>query len=77
MAQGVASTRQMTLHEGKERDRRRAGRATAGHFFFLSNREAPESAASRNQIYVMRPDGGEAQRITDTREGVRDYRLEP
>ncbi len=45
-----------------------------GSFFvFLSNREAPESASSRNQLYVMRPDGGEARRITDAKEGVSDY----
>ena len=42
-------------------------------FVFLSNRDAPESAATRNQLYLMRPDGGEARRITDAREGVADY----
>ena len=48
--------------------------AKDGSFFvFLSNREAPESASSRNQLYVMRPDGGEARRITDTKEGVADF----
>jgi dipeptidyl aminopeptidase/acylaminoacyl peptidase len=44
-------------------------------FFFLSNREAPANASSRNQLYMMRSDGGEAQSITDAREGVRDYQL--
>ena len=48
--------------------------ARDGSFFvFLSNREAPESAATRNQLYVMRPDGGEARRITDAKEGVSDF----
>ncbi|HXG88845.1 MAG TPA: S9 family peptidase [Vicinamibacterales bacterium] len=74
MAQGVASTKQMTFTKEKNETSprwTRDGRA----FFFLSNREAPENAATRNQIFTMRPDGGEAQRVTDTKEGVRDYAL--
>ncbi|MDP1571298.1 MAG: S9 family peptidase [Vicinamibacterales bacterium] len=74
MREGVDSTRQMTFTSAKNESSPRwttDGRA----FFFLSNREAPESAASRNQIFMMRPDGGEAQRITNTPEGVRDYAL--
>jgi dipeptidyl aminopeptidase/acylaminoacyl peptidase len=74
MQQGVSSTRQMTFT--KEKNETSPRWANDGRsFFFLSNREAPENAASRNQLYVMRPDGGEAQRISDAREGVRDYRL--
>ena len=46
-------------------------------FFFLSNRDAPESASSRSQIYVMRPDGGEARRVTDAKEGVSNYTISP
>jgi dipeptidyl aminopeptidase/acylaminoacyl peptidase len=72
--QGVSSTRQMTFTKEKnETSPRWAGDGRA--FFFLSNREAPENASSRNQLYIMRPDGGEAQRISDAREGVRDYQL--
>jgi dipeptidyl aminopeptidase/acylaminoacyl peptidase len=74
MQQGVSSTRQMTFTREKNETSpqwARDGRA----FFFLSNREAPESAATRNQLYMMRPDGGEAQRLTSTTEGVRDYAL--
>ena len=44
---------------------------------FLSNRDAPENAASRNQLYMMRPDGGEARRITDAKEGVSDFAFSP
>ncbi|MBA3271369.1 MAG: S9 family peptidase [Acidobacteria bacterium] len=72
--QGVSSTKQMTFTKDKDETSPRwtkDGRA----FFFLSNREAPDSAATRAQIYTMRPDGGEAQRVTDTKEGVRDYAL--
>jgi dipeptidyl aminopeptidase/acylaminoacyl peptidase len=74
MQQGVASTRQMTFTKQKNESSPRWS-SDARAFFFLSNREAPESAAERNQLYVMRPDGGEAQRLTDAREGVRDYQI--
>ncbi|HVL66918.1 MAG TPA: S9 family peptidase [Vicinamibacterales bacterium] len=70
--QGVPSTRQLTFT--KEKNETSPRWATDGSFFvFLSNREAPENAASRNQLYLMRPDGGEARRITDAREGVADF----
>ena len=72
LQQGVASTRQMTFT--KEKNETSPRWARDGSFFvFLSNREAPESASSRNQLYVMRPDGGEARRITDAKEGVSDF----
>jgi dipeptidyl aminopeptidase/acylaminoacyl peptidase len=74
MQQGVSSTRQMTFTKDKNETSPRWA-ADGRSFFFLSNREATESAGTRNQIYMMRPDGGEAQRITDAREGVRDYQL--
>ncbi len=70
--QGVSSTRQMTFT--KEKNETSPRWAHDGSFFvFLSNREAPESASARNQLYVMRPDGGEARRLTDTKEGVADF----
>jgi dipeptidyl aminopeptidase/acylaminoacyl peptidase len=72
--QGVSSTKQMTFTKEKNESSPRWARDGRA-FFFLSNREAPENAASRNQLYVMRPDGGEAQRLTDAREGVRDYQI--
>jgi dipeptidyl aminopeptidase/acylaminoacyl peptidase len=69
---GLPSTRQLTytkdknettprwLHDGKS-------------FVFLSNREAPESRSTLNQLYWMRPDGGEAQKVTEAKEGVGTY----
>jgi dipeptidyl aminopeptidase/acylaminoacyl peptidase len=72
--QGVSSTKQMTFTKEKNETSPRWALDNRS-FFFLSNREAPENASSRNQLYVMRPDGGEAQRISDAREGVRDYQL--
>src|SRR5688572_28243815 len=72
LQQGVASTKQMTFT--KEKNETSPRWARDGSFFvFLSNREAPESASSRNQLYVMRPDGGEARRISDAKEGVADF----
>ena len=72
LQQGVRSTRQMTFT--KEKNETSPAWARDGSFFvFLSNREAPESASTRSQLYLMRPDGGEARRITDAREGVADF----
>jgi len=78
---GLASTRQMTFTKDKNETSPRWSRD--GKFFvFLSNRDAPStpsggttgagggSAASQNQVYIMRPDGGEARKITDAKEGV-------
>ncbi len=78
---GVSSTRQMTFTKDKNETSPRWSRD--GKFFvFLSNRDAPSApsggsagppsgnVAGQNQIYVMRPDGGEARKITDAKDGV-------
>ena len=80
---GLASTKQMTFTKDKNETSPRWSRD--GKFFvFLSNRDAPAGGAggatgggvgsgnpaSQNQIYIMRPDGGEARKITDAKEGV-------
>ena len=72
MARGVASTRQLTFTDARQE--------TSPHwspdgafFVFASNRDAPSASASRNQLYLMRPDGGEARRITDAKEGVSTF----
>src|SRR5712672_4328905 len=78
---GLASTKQMTFTKDKNETSPRWSRD--GKFFaFLSNRDAPSApsggsagpssgnAAGQNQIYVMRPDGGEARKITDAKDGV-------
>ena len=70
--EGVDSTRQLTFTRDKQETSPRWSKD--GRFFvFLSNRDAPENASSRNQLYLMRPDGGEARRITDAREGVTEF----
>src|SRR5439155_20282403 len=78
---GVSSTKQMTFT--KDKNEPSPPWTRDGKFFlFLSNRDAPSTAAaaptgtasgtsaSQNQIYIMRPDGGEARKITDAKEGV-------
>ncbi|MCZ6915702.1 MAG: prolyl oligopeptidase family serine peptidase [Gemmatimonadetes bacterium] len=69
--EGVGSSRQMTYTE--EKNETSPAFSRDGRFFlFLSNRDANENG-DRNQLYHMRPDGGEAQRITDESEGVTDF----
>jgi len=74
VTEGLSSTRQLTFTREHNESSPRWAR-DGSSFVFLSNRDAPENAASRNQLYLMRPDGGEARRITDAREGVADFAL--
>lgn len=54
---GFVQTRQMTFTAEKDESSARWSRD--GRFFvFLSNRDAPSSAARQNQLYLMRPDDG-------------------
>ena len=71
-ATGVASSRQLTFTKEKNETQPRWSR-DGSFFVFASNRDAPSSAATRNQLYLMRPDGGEARRITDAAEGVSTF----
>jgi dipeptidyl aminopeptidase/acylaminoacyl peptidase len=76
MEQGIPSTKQLTFT--KEKNETSPKWAKDGSFFvFMSNREAAENASSRNQLYLMRPDGGEARRITDAKDGVADFSFSP
>jgi dipeptidyl aminopeptidase/acylaminoacyl peptidase len=76
IARGHASNRQLTFT--KEKNETQPTWARDGRFFvFLSNRDAPENASSRNQLYLMRIDGGEARRITDARDGVSTFAFSP
>ncbi|MGH7500653.1 MAG: S9 family peptidase [Longimicrobiales bacterium] len=73
LREGVPSTKQMTFTETKNETSPRWSQD--GQFFlFLSNRDAPQDE-NRNQLYVMRPDGGEARKITDAEEGVSNFAL--
>ena len=72
LKQGLPSTRQMTFT--KEKDEASPQWSRDGSFFvFASNRDAPAGASGQRQLYLMRPDGGEARRITDAKEGVTTF----
>ena len=74
MQEGLPSTRQMTFTS--EKNETAPAWSRDGRFFlFLSNREAPANATGQNQIFVMRPDGGEARRVTNAKDGVSDFVL--
>ncbi len=64
---GLSTTRQLTFTRDKNENTPRW--SPDGSFFvFSSNRDG-----ATNQLYVMRPDGGEAQKITDAKDGVGNY----
>jgi dipeptidyl aminopeptidase/acylaminoacyl peptidase len=72
--QGVRSTRQMTFTKEKDEGSPRWSR-DGSFFVFASNREAPANSPGQSQLYLMRPDGGEARRITSARDGVSSYSM--
>jgi dipeptidyl aminopeptidase/acylaminoacyl peptidase len=72
-AQGVTSARQMTFTKDRNETAPQWSRDGSA-FYFLSNRDAP-NAGMQSQLYVMRPDGGEARKVTDAKEGVSGYAL--
>jgi len=69
---GLPSIRQMTFTRDKNESSPRWSR-DARYFVFASNREAPQSNANQNQLYLMRPDGGEARKITEAKDGVGSF----
>ncbi len=75
MTQGVASSRQLTFTE-KKNEQSPAWAPDGTWFVFLSDRDAAGNGRE-SQIYMMRPDGGEARRITDAEDGVSDFRFSP
>ena len=80
--QGVKSTRQLTFTKDKNEVQPTWSR-DGSFFVFASNRDAPAggiaagtvagAAIGQNQLYLMRPDGGEARKITDAKEGVSTF----
>ncbi|HEY0809225.1 MAG TPA: hypothetical protein VGD49_03650 [Longimicrobiales bacterium] len=76
MTDGVASTKQLTFTKEKNESAPRWSR-DGSYFAFLSNRDAPASSATQNQVYVMRTDGGESRQITTAKEGVSNFAFSP
>ena len=69
---GVSSARQLTFT--KDKSEGSPAWSNDGSFFvFSSNRDAPANAATQNQLYVMRPDGGESRKISDAKDGVSNF----
>lgn len=71
---GLPSTRQLTYTREKNEANPR-WLPNGQSFVFASNREAPAAQPAQQQLFVMRPDGGEARRITDAKEGVSTYAI--
>jgi dipeptidyl aminopeptidase/acylaminoacyl peptidase len=65
---GPASARQMTFTKDKDENAPRWG-PDGSWFIFSSNRDGTGPTAT-TQLYLMRPDGGEARKLTDAKDGV-------
>lgn len=74
LREGLPSGRQLTFTEKKD-ESRPAWSPDGSYFVFASNRESEDGR--RSQLFMMRPDGGEARRITDAEEGVSDFLFSP
>jgi len=73
LREGASSSRRLTFTD--DENETQPGWAPDGSFFvFASNRDAEGSA---KQLYRMRQDGGEAQKITDVDNGVSEFRFSP
>jgi dipeptidyl aminopeptidase/acylaminoacyl peptidase len=79
---GLASTKQLTFT--KDRNEASPRWSRDGSFIaFLSDRDAATAATggrggaagggARNQLFILRIDGGEAKRVTDARDGVSNF----
>ena len=74
LADGVSSSRRLTFTDDKNETQ--PTWAPDGSFFvFLSNRDSEGSGG--NQLYMMRHDGGEAQKVTEAEEGVSGFDFSP
>ena len=71
MKEGVESTRQLTF-TGDKNETSPAWSRDGTFFVFASDRDQAEDRQGQ-QLYMMRPDGGEARAITATRWGVIDF----
>ncbi len=71
VSEGVSSSRQMTYTEEKNETTPKWSK-DGKYFTFLSNR-----SDAKNQLYMMRPDGGEARKLTKLKEGVSTYEFSP
>jgi dipeptidyl aminopeptidase/acylaminoacyl peptidase len=75
LTEGVSSSRRLTFSEADENNP--TWSPDGSWFVFRSNRDAASNARNRMQLYLMRLDGGEAQKITDASEGVSNFSFSP
>ena len=76
MTDGLPSTKQMTFTTAKnETSPAWAPDGARSSSCRIARRR--RAAATQNQLYLMRPDGGEARRVTDAKDGVVDFALSP
>ncbi len=71
LLEGVPSSRQLTYTD--DFDETDPAWGPDGAFVFTSDR----GEGGEDQLYLMRPDGGEARRITDAEDGVSDFAFSP
>ena len=71
LSEGLGSERRLT-YTGDKNETSPAWAPDGSFFLFSSNRDG-----DRNQLYMMRHDGGEARKITDTKEGVSGFAFSP
>lgn len=77
MRDGVPSSRRLTFTE-KKNETNPTWSPDGRFFVFASDRDAGGNGdGGRNQLYMMRHDGGEARRITDAKEGVTTFSFSP
>ncbi len=74
LADGVSSSRRLTFTDNKN-ETQPTWSPDGSFFVFLSNRDSEESEG--NQLYMMRHDGGEAQKVTEAEEGVSGFDFSP
>jgi Tol biopolymer transport system component len=75
LREGVSSNRQMTFTGGHNESSPTWG-PDGSFFLFASNRDASDGNRG-SQLYLMRPDGGEARKITDASDGVSGFEFSP
>lgn len=67
LTEGLSSHKQMTFTEDKS-ERSPRWSTDGSYFVFISNRDG-----DKNQLFQMRPDGGEARKITMAKEGISNF----
>src|SRR5690625_2889221 len=74
--EGLTSTRRLTFTMSKD-EGTPLWSPESDYFLFTSNRDAPANSPNQRQLYLMRPDGGEARRVTEASAGISNYSFSP